>query len=94
MDAVPAGIDPNAVEDYLAKLEGVTAVHDLHIWAMSTTEVALTAHLVMDQTPRDDLFLNHVSDALSDRFGIGHATIQIECGHCEHDCRQAPANVV
>jgi cobalt-zinc-cadmium efflux system protein len=94
MDAVPAGIDPDAVNNYLAKLEGVTAVHDLHIWAMSTTEVALTVHLVMDQVPQSDLFLNRVSDTLRDRFGIGHATTQIECGSCEHDCRQAPAHAV
>jgi cobalt-zinc-cadmium efflux system protein len=88
MDAVPAGIDPNVVETYLANLGGVTAVHDLHIWAMSTTEVALTVHLVMDEPPRNDAFLLEVSDTLRDRFGIGHATTQIECGHCERDCRQ------
>ncbi len=93
MDAVPAEIDPKAVESYLANLEGVSAVHDLHIWAMSTTEVALTVHLVMEETPRDDLFLHNLADTLRDRFGIGHATTQIECGHCEHDCRQAPTNV-
>lgn len=94
MDAVPAGIDPKAVESYLANLEGVTAVHDLHIWAMSTTEVALTVHLVMDEMPRNDFFLLEMSDTLRDRFGIGHATTQIESGHCERDCRQAPAHVV
>jgi cobalt-zinc-cadmium efflux system protein len=94
LDAVPAGIDPNAVEHYLAKLEGVTAVHDLHIWAMSTTEVALTVHLVMNETPQDDLFLTQLSGTLRDRFGIGHATTQIECGTCEHDCRQAPGKKV
>lgn len=94
MDAVPADIDPHAVEDYLARLPGVTAVHDLHIWAMSTTEVALTVHLVMDEAPRTDLFLHDVSDALRDRFGIGHATTQIECGNCERDCSQAPVHVV
>jgi cobalt-zinc-cadmium efflux system protein len=94
MDAVPAGIDPHAVEDYLANLMGVTAVHDLHIWAMSTTEVALTVHLVMEEQPRDDLFLHEVSDSLRDRFGIGHATTQIECGNCDRDCRQAPVHVV
>jgi cobalt-zinc-cadmium efflux system protein len=94
MDAVPAGIDPHAVENYLEKLPGVTAVHDLHIWAMSTTEVALTVHLVMEEAPRNDLFLRDVSDKLRDRFGIGHATTQIECGNCERDCRQAPAKKV
>ncbi len=94
MDAVPAEIDPHAVEDYLTDLAGVTAVHDLHIWAMSTTEVALTVHLVMEEPPRDDLFLHDVSDVLRDRFGIGHATTQIECGNCERDCRQAPVHVV
>jgi len=94
MDAVPAGIDPQAVEKYLANLEGVTAVHDLHIWAMSTTENALTVHLVMEEAPRSDLFLHGVSDTLRDQFGIGHATTQIECGDLERDCRQAPVHVV
>jgi cobalt-zinc-cadmium efflux system protein len=94
MDAVPGGIDPQAVENYLANLAGVTAVHDLHIWAMSTTEVALTVHLVMEEAPANDLFLHEVSDALHERFGIGHATTQIECGNCERDCRQAPVHVV
>src|ERR1700704_286723 len=94
MDAVPAEIDPHAVEDYLTNLAGVTAVHDLHIWAMSTTEVALTVHLVMEEPPRNDLFLHDVGDVLRDRFGIGHATTQIECGNCERDCRQAPVHVV
>jgi cobalt-zinc-cadmium efflux system protein len=94
MDAVPAEIDPHAVEDYLTNLAGVTAVHDLHIWAMSTTEVALTVHLVMEEPPKNDLFLHDVSDVLRDRFGIGHATTQIECGNGERDCRQAPVHVV
>src|SRR3954462_10156782 len=67
MDAVPAGIDPKAVESYLASLAGVTAVHDLHIWAMSTTEAALTVHLVMEEQPRNDLFLHEVGDVLRDR---------------------------
>jgi cobalt-zinc-cadmium efflux system protein len=94
MDAVPEGIDPHAVENYLENLQGVTAVHDLHIWAMSTTEVALTVHLVMNEGLRSDLFLHEVSDGLRNRFGIGHATTQIEFGNCERDCRQAPVQVV
>ncbi len=94
MDAVPEGIDPHAVEDYLAGLAGVTAVHDLHIWAMSTTEVALTVHLVMEEAPRNDLLLHDVCDELRKRFGIGHATTQIECGNCDRPCQQAPVHVV
>ena len=92
MDAVPAGIDPQAVEDYLAGLTGVQSVHDLHIWGMSTTEVALTAHLVMPQPPADDKFLHEVSHELQDRFEIGHTTIQIEHGIMA--CHLAPAHVV
>jgi cobalt-zinc-cadmium efflux system protein len=92
MDAVPAGIDPGAVEAYLAGLEGVQAVHDLHIWGMSTTEVALTAHLVMPQPPADDQFLHEVCHELHEHFEIGHATIQIEHGDVE--CHLAPAHVV
>jgi cobalt-zinc-cadmium efflux system protein len=94
MDAVPEGIDPHAVEDYLEGLAGVTAVHDLHIWAMSTTEVALTVHLVMEEAPRNDLLLHNVCDELRERFGIGHATTQIECGNCDRPCQQAPVHVV
>ena len=94
MDAVPEGIDPHAVEDYLVNLPGVTAVHDLHIWAMSTTEVALTVHLVMEPPPRNDVFLHDVCEVLRERFGIGHATTQIECGPCERDCHQAHLHVI
>jgi cobalt-zinc-cadmium efflux system protein len=92
MDAVPAGIDSHAVEAYLSDLPGVAAVHDLHIWGMSTTEVALTAHLVMPEPPADDRFLGDVCHELRHRFEIGHVTIQIE--HGDIACHQAPANVV
>jgi cobalt-zinc-cadmium efflux system protein len=92
MDAVPAGIDAQAVEAYLAGLPGVTAVHDLHIWAMSTTESALTAHLVMPRLPSSDQFLADACHALRHRFDIGHVTIQLE--HGEFACHQAPATVV
>ncbi len=92
MDAVPAGIDPHAVEAYLADLAGVQAVHDLHIWGMSTTETALTVHLVMPQPPTDSKFLHEVSHELHEHFEIGHVTTQIEQGDTE--CHQAPAHVV
>ena len=92
MDAVPAGIDSHAVEAYLAGVPGVAAVHDLHIWGMSTTEVALTAHLVMPEPPGDDRLLGDVCHQLRHRFEIGHVTIQIE--HGDIACHQAPAHVV
>ncbi len=78
MDAVPAGIDPAAVEAWLGALPGVSAVHDLHIWGMSTSEVALTAHLVVVEM--DDAGLARASAGLHERFGIGHSTLQVERG--------------
>ncbi|MGZ5598342.1 MAG: cation diffusion facilitator family transporter [Usitatibacter sp.] len=92
MDAVPEGIDVHAVETYLASLPGVGAVHDLHIWGMSTTETALTVHLVMPQGPDGDAFLDGVCHHLRETFLIGHSTIQVEKGDVA--CRQAPAHVV
>ncbi len=76
--AVPPGIDAEAVRRHLAGLPGVTAVHDLHIWAMSTTDTALTAHLVMPDAADGDAFLCDVATGLRDRFGIGHTTLQVE----------------
>jgi cobalt-zinc-cadmium efflux system protein len=80
LDAVPAGIDPQSVHDYLSSLAGVAAVHDLHIWALGTTQAALTAHLVMPEPADHDSLLADVSRELHDRFGIEHATVQIERG--------------
>ena len=91
LDAVPRGIDPAAVEAFLAAQPGVSEVHDLHIWAMSTTETALTAHLVCPGTMPDDGFLAALRDGLHQRFAIGHATIQIEAGA---PCPLAPAHAV
>jgi cobalt-zinc-cadmium efflux system protein len=92
MDAVPEGIDSHAVEAWLAGLDGVHEVHDLHIWGMSTTEAALTAHLVMPVPPVDDGFIATACMELRERFGIGHVTIQVE--HGNRACSQAPAHVV
>jgi len=78
LNAVPAGIDAAAVERHLASLDGVCAVHDLHIWPMSTTETAMTAHLVMPGGNGVDSFLHDVAAAMHARFGIGHTTLQIE----------------
>lgn len=79
MDAVPEGIDPERVRDYLTGLPGVVAVHDLHIWAMSTTEAALTAHLVCPGGWTDESLVR-TRDELHARFGIEHTTLQIEHG--------------
>src|SRR4051812_34835069 len=78
MDAVPPGIDPAAVGGFLATQAGVSEVHDLHIWAISTTETALTAHLVRPGAATDDGFLTALCGELRTRFGIGHATLQVE----------------
>lgn len=78
IDAVPKGIDPHEVEAYLAKLPEVHEVHDLHIWPMSTTETALTAHLVMSSLPTDDQMIRQATDELHEKFNIGHATLQCE----------------
>ena len=94
MDAVPRNIDPHAVEQYLASLPEVTAIHDLHIWAMSTTEVCLTAHLVTSRTMLDDAWLSTARRELRARFEIDHSTIQLEQGCVGHECEQADAAVV
>ncbi|HLN26027.1 MAG TPA: cation diffusion facilitator family transporter [Patescibacteria group bacterium] len=87
LDAVPGAIDREAVEEYLSGLPEVTAIHDLHIWPLSTTSVALTAHLVTPGAAVNDDLLNRVSIALHDKFGIDHATVQIENGDGEQVCR-------
>lgn len=92
MDAVPESVDPHAVETYLCGLPDVAAVHDLHIWGMSTTETVLTVHLVMPRQPADDRFLQQVCAELHKRFEIGHVTVQIE--HGDEACKQEPAHVV
>jgi cobalt-zinc-cadmium efflux system protein len=95
MDAVPPGIDPAAVETFLAARPGVAAVHDLHIWALGTTETALTAHLLRPGAAGpDDAFLVETQAALRTRFGIVHATLQVESGDPAHPCPLAPPEVV
>jgi cobalt-zinc-cadmium efflux system protein len=78
LDAVPANIDPDAVRSYLRALPGVDEVHDLHIWAMSTTESALTVHLVRCTPEDNDQFITRVHRELYEHFGIGHVTVQLE----------------
>ncbi len=88
LDAVPDRIDPEQVESYLAGLPGVCAVHDLHIWGMSTTEAALTVHLVKPDATLDDALLACINQELHARFGIGHVTVQFELGDEAYPCGQ------
>jgi len=91
LDGVPRGIELSDVKDYLGRLDGVVEVHDLHVWAMSTNETALTAHLVRPGGS-DDAFLHQVCEELSQRFNIHHSTLQIEVD--AEICRLAPADRV
>ncbi len=84
LDGVPASIELDEVSDYLSGLPGVKAIHDLHVWAMSTSETALTVHLVMPDGQPDDDFLCRIANYLHDEFDIDHTTIQVETG--EHPC--------
>lgn len=82
LDGVPGAIDRQAVADWLGAQQGVSNVHDLHIWALSTTRTALAVHLVWEGTDAD-AFLDHVTDELEHDFAISHATIQLEHAPCE-----------
>lgn len=93
MDAVPDGVDAAAVRSYLHSLPGVTEVHDLHIWSMSTTETALTGHLVIPGQHPGDAFLRETCEHLQKRFKIGHSTLQIEIDGAV-TCRLAPEDVI
>lgn len=86
LNAVPAHIDAASVESYLRAFPGVKGVHDLHIWGMSTTESALTVHLVMPDGHPGDGFMDEVSRGLHERFAVQHSTLQVELGTTEHAC--------
>jgi len=86
---VPANVDRGGVLEYLTALPGVTEVHDLHIWGMSTTETALTAHLVRPGAGCDDALLAQICGELRARFAVHHATLQVEDGSLEHPCELA-----
>ncbi|MDD3759250.1 MAG: cation diffusion facilitator family transporter [Acidithiobacillus sp.] len=90
LNAVPRGIDPLAVRHFLLAQPGVQEVHDLHIWAMSTSENALTAHLLMPEGPRGDDFLHELAEELAEHFQIHHPTLQVETGDSAHSCVLAP----
>ncbi len=94
LQAAPDNVDPAEVRQYLCGLPGVTEMHDLHIWAMSTTETALTAHLVMPGGHPGDDFIGRIVHEIEHRFKIGHVTLQIETGSSENPCALAPDHVV
>jgi cobalt-zinc-cadmium efflux system protein len=89
LDGVPGEMDADAIERWLRSLPGVADVHDLHVWSLSTTSTALTAHLVMPERPSEGGFLDQVAEGLEREFHIGHSTIQIESG-ADPACRLAP----
>jgi cobalt-zinc-cadmium efflux system protein len=86
LSAIPENIDAQAVEAYLRQCRGVTDIHDLHIWGMSTTENALTVHLVMPEGYPGDVFMDDIMQNLNERFTIHHSTLQVEQGTTEHAC--------
>jgi cobalt-zinc-cadmium efflux system protein len=94
LDAVPAKIQPTHVEAYFLSLPGVVGLHDLHIWAMSTTEIALTVHLVKADAVLDDALLARINHDVRAQFDIHHTTVQFETGNPAHPCQQAPAEVL
>jgi cobalt-zinc-cadmium efflux system protein len=94
LDAVPRGIDPDAIKESLAAISGVVEVHDLHVWAASTSEVTLTAHLVVPDKDLHEAALSAATALLRDRFRIAHTTIQIEREEAGEACLQRPAEVL
>lgn len=89
IDGVPRHLDPDAVRAWLQEQPGVEGMHDLHIWPMSTTDTAMTVHLVMPVPPADDGFLNGLADQLHHQFEISHTTFQVERGDPDQPCIQA-----
>ena len=86
MDGVPKGIDMVGIEAYLKTLPTCSDVHDLHVWGMSTTEIALTAHIVLESSVCNDALLATTANALHEKFGIEHTTLQVEHGDPAYPC--------
>jgi len=86
IDAVPKSINIPAIKNYLTNLESVNGIHDLHIWPMSTTEIAMTVHIMVNKISLDNNFLSNIQQHLHDHFGIEHSTIQVETSMSENSC--------
>lgn len=89
LDAIPHHIDQHGIENYLKTLPGVTSVHDLHIWGLSTKEIALTAHLVMPKKVLTDADYENINTVLKETFRVDHATLQVETGSIENPCSRS-----
>lgn len=94
LSAVPAQIDVSEIDAYLCQLEGVTDIHDLHIWGLSTTESALTVHLVMPNGHPGDAFIDDCVRTLEERYSVHHSTLQIELCTTDHACSLTVAKPV
>jgi cobalt-zinc-cadmium efflux system protein len=94
LDAVPRGVDPDAIDAALAAIPGVVEVHDLHVWAASTSEVSLTAHLVVPDADQHARALAAATALLRGRFQIAHTTLQIEREDASRACTQRPAEIL
>lgn len=92
LDAVPEGMDINNIKEYLSGIPTILEVHDLHVWGMSTTEAALTVHLIRSEINNNDKLLQKLTKELHDVFGIEHATIQIEKG--TYSCSLQPEGTI
>jgi cobalt-zinc-cadmium efflux system protein len=86
LSAVPANVNLLEVENYLRSCKGVAGIHDLHIWGMSTTETALTVHLVMPEGYPGDIYMDGIMKTLKERYFIQHSTLQVELGTTDHSC--------
>ena len=89
---MPAHIDVSEVATYLRQCQGVTDIHDLHVWGMSTTESALTTHLVMPMGYPGDAFMDTIVSTLKERYAIQHCTLQVELGTTNHACALHPSS--
>lgn len=89
LDAVPRHIDQQKIREFLQNLPKVSAVHDLHIWGLSTKEVALTAHLIMPSGNLSDADYQHINHILKEKFKIDHTTIQVETGSSDYPCKRS-----
>jgi cobalt-zinc-cadmium efflux system protein len=93
LSAVPPNIDVGKIDAYLRQCTGVTDIHDLHIWGMSTTENALTVHLVIPGGYPGDSYMDNIMQTLKEQFSVHHSTLQIELGTTTHECSLSPSAV-